>query len=812
MAASHELMRPSNHLSLLVLSLLGLFILVACSSQQTTPEEEAPQLDYDLLLTLPDQPISYQNSVKPVLENRCIVCHGCYDAPCQLKLSSTAGLHRGASKERVYDGARILPASPSRLYIDAKSTAGWREKGFYPVLNETPDSSPEQNLQASTLYQMLRLKQIHPQPRTGTLPKSFDLALDRKQFCSKPEEFGEFASDHPLWGMPYAMPNLATGEYATLVQWIAQGTPVEVTPPPSTQAMKQIETWEQFFNAGGNKQKLVSRYLYEHLFQAHLHFTDGDERAFYRLIRSSTPSGQPADEIASVLPLDAAGNNSFYYRIIPYLPSVVAKNHVVYELSPQKMQRLKQLFLQPDYSVDNLPGYDPKVATNPFEVYAAIPVASRYKFLLDDSRFFIEGFIKGPVCRGQIALNVIEDQFWVFFFDPDKPLLTNSADFINQNAKYLSMPTELGSTLKLFSAWNKYWKRLRNYMLARQTSFEKINAVDLDDAMSYLWQGGGNNPNAALTIFRHMDSASVRHGLVGDYPETAWILDYPLFERIHYLLVAGFNVYGNVGHQLNTRLYMDFLRMEGEDNFLAFLPVSDRKQIRDSWYQGMREDMDKELKTPMDWLNVESVIGYQSDDPQRELYRYIGAYLGAAAGPADLINRCEQPPCSSAKAGSFELLADQAIGSITHIKGLPLDVFPDLSFVQVVDQQNPENRLAYTLVRNKAYKNVTSMFTSEDGEDLRDQENDSMTVIKGLEGSYPNFFYIVDLDATRPSNEDNKIISIKNRKDYEKFVANFGVRRTSSSFWETADWFRIQARQEQPVLSGIYDLNRYRNY
>ena len=29
-------------------------------------------------------------------------------------------------------------------------------------------------------------------------------------------------------------------------------------------------------------------------------------------------------------------------------------------------------------------------------------------------------FIKGPVCRGQVALNVIDDQFWVFFVQPDE--------------------------------------------------------------------------------------------------------------------------------------------------------------------------------------------------------------------------------------------------------------------------------------------------------------------------------------------------------------------------------------------------------
>ncbi|MGB5300798.1 MAG: hypothetical protein WBM52_00135 [Thiogranum sp.] len=63
--------------SALILLFVSFLLLAACSSQQTAPEEEAPELDYDLLLTLPDQPISYHESVKPVLENRCVVCHGC---------------------------------------------------------------------------------------------------------------------------------------------------------------------------------------------------------------------------------------------------------------------------------------------------------------------------------------------------------------------------------------------------------------------------------------------------------------------------------------------------------------------------------------------------------------------------------------------------------------------------------------------------------------------------------------------------------------------------------------------------------------
>src|SRR5690606_12932578 len=84
------------------------------------------------------------------------------------------------------------------------------------------------------------------------------------------------------------------------------------------------------------------------------------------------------------------------------------------------------------------------------------------------------------------------------------------------------------------------------------------------------WDGDGDNDNAALTVFRHNDSASVGRGLVGPDPKTAWVINYPLLERIHYLLVAGFDVYGNVSHQLLSRLYMDFLRIEGEMSFVGF--------------------------------------------------------------------------------------------------------------------------------------------------------------------------------------------------------------------------------------------------
>mgnify|MGYP000732865784 CR=1 FL=1 len=58
-------------------------------------------------------------------------------------------------------------------------------------------------------------------------------------------------------------------------------------------------------------------------------------------------------------------------------------------------------------------GFDTLLLLNDFTALAlALP-------LLDEAEFFIMNFIKGPVCRGQMALDVIQDRFWVFFIDPD---------------------------------------------------------------------------------------------------------------------------------------------------------------------------------------------------------------------------------------------------------------------------------------------------------------------------------------------------------------------------------------------------------
>ena len=53
--------------------------------------------------------------------------------------------------------------------------------------------------------------------------------------------------------------------------------------------------------------------------------------------------------------------------------------------------------------------------------------------------------------------------------------------------------------------------------------------------------------------------------------------------------------------------------------------------------------------------------------------------------------------------------------------------------------------------------------------------------------------------------------ALQSRDDYEHFVSIYGMRRTNSAFWETADWFQDEYLREKPIGAGLFDLNRYQN-
>ncbi|MFD2230131.1 fatty acid cis/trans isomerase [Alkalimarinus sediminis] len=763
--------------------------------------------------------VSFIKDVKPILDSRCIACHACNDAPCQQKLTSYEGIDRGASKTLVYDGARLTAEEPTRLFVDAKTTEEWRDKGFYPVLNERIESA-EADLMGSLLFRVLNQKFINPLSDHGgspqPLPKTFDFSLDRSQECPTIEEFDYYEEQYPLWGMPFGLPGLTTQEFSTISRWLAEGAKFDPLPPISKPAQEAVSQWESFLNGASLKQQLTSRYIYEHLFLGHLHFEKGAEREFFKLVRSYTPPGEAIDEIATVRPYDDPETDRVYYRLRPIKSTIVDKTHLVYTLNDQRMERFKTLFLEPDYNVESLPSYDPEKASNPFITFAAIPANSRYQFLLDEAQYFIGGFIKSPVCRGQIALNVIDDQFWALFLDPEKDSISNDTAFIAQQAKNLKLPAASEDTLRPTDIWFRFARAQKNYREAKNNYLDAQYENGNENSLNSLWNGSNqhlkdanNNPiandNAALTIFRHFDSATVVKGLIGSQPKTVWVLDYPIFERIHYLLVAGFNVYGNVGHQLSTRLYMDYLRMESENNFLDFLPSSQRKLIRDSWYKGAGSNMISYFDKPLIGEERETRISYKTADSKTELLGYIHEHL-ASLKLSDPINRCTDKPCAPKNASSVEQRIFPEIQRLASITGTQLKPIPDLAYLRVIPSGEKESPVSYSLIHNRAHTNISYIFN----EDARlEPENDTLTVTSRYIGSYPNFYF--NVHENQLSEFIDQLKSIETPEDESAFIQRFGVRRADTKFWAINDWFNEDYLKQEPINAGWFDLNRYEN-
>ncbi len=739
---------------------------------------------------LPANRVDYWSQVKPVVENRCVVCHGCYDAPCQLKMSSIEGIDRGANPDRVYNPVRIKAAPLTRLFVDAHSVAAWREKNFHPVLNEYTDS-PEANRQASVMYKMLELKQQNPLPAVKQLPASFDLSLNRKEVCTGAEDFGGYAGKHPSWGMPYALPGLAAEEQSILMRWIEEGAVHTVRKPLPSDYTNLIEKWEKFLNGSSLKQQLASRYIYEHLSYAHLYFPAVDDQHFFELVRSTTPPGQAIKVIPTRRPFDAAGTETFYYRLQEYVATIVEKTHMPYALDDQRMQRWQSLFIDADYTVTALPSYDSNQASNPFVTFAELPVTSRYKFLLDEAQFTIMAFIKGPVCRGDVALDVIDDDFWVFFADPDRDSGMRLEEFLIQNAESLVLPASSENIYRPIHQWKRFAAQQTDFLEKKDQYLRDNYAGARKISLDGLWYGNGVNQNASLTVYRHFDNASVNKGLLGQAPKTAWLVDYSLLERIHYLLVAGYDVYGNLGHQLVTRLYMDFLRMEGEANFLLLLPEETRIKERDFWYRNVNDKVKAYVSNPLFNSNTNLDIDYQTDDPKQELYAMLRDRL------ADVL------PTEHDMASVQNSAIRVPLQRLNTVIGKPASIFPENALLQVNTNAGSEY---FTLLRNTAHSSMSSVF-GEDKNFLPDE--DSLTILPGFIGAYPNAFFVVD--EHRINDFVKALSDVETESDYATVVDDYGIRRTNSDFWTHSDAFHDGYRKLNPVTYGVLDYNRLEN-
>ena len=144
-----------------------------------------------------------------------------------------------------------------------------------------------------------------------------------------------------------------------------------------------------------------------------------------------------------------------------------------------------------------------------------------------------------------------------------------------------------------------------------------------------------------------------------------------------------------------------------------------------------------------------------------------------------------------------------ALGPLEDLQGKAITLMPQTVFVEI---SGDSGKQYVTLTRNNAHLNITSLFSENK---RRVPEEDTLSVIPGFIGAYPNAFLVVnevDLDHFA-----NMISSMRTEGDYAHLLDTFGVRRTNPSFWQHSDAFHAAFEQNAPVDYGLLDYGRLEN-
>jgi hypothetical protein len=373
----------------------------------------------------------------------------------------------------------------------------------------------------------------------------------------------------------------------------------------------------------------------------------------------------------------------------------------------------------------------------------------------------------------------------VTFVDPDSAWMKHQGAFLDDNAALLDLPAEGGSNAPL-SQWLQYGGRHKQYLQNKSAYLKAQNEGMTPDL---LWDGDGHNDNATLTIFRHYDHASVVKGLVGDHPTTAYVVDYALMERITYLIVSGFDLFGGISHQLQTRMYMDFLRMEGEYNFLLLLPAARRGELVDTWYRGLDVSTTNAIKQSFaDFPNLPQVHTTTAT-PEHEIFTLIEKRL-------DKVRSRRFDP-SSVKDAAVRA----ALVKLGAVKGKSASFMPELSFVEVTG--GTQGPAWLTVARDSAHSNVAQIF-DEDKRRLVDE--DDLTAVPGFLGAYPEAFFKVPRDEL--DDFTAAVTMLDSARGYGLLRKRWGVLRNNPDFWQHSDVVRDAAHALDPIGAGLFDYSR----
>ena len=742
----------------------------------------------------------YTTEIQPIFNRRCIACHGCLGSPCNVKLDSFRGADRGGYGVNPYSSH--IEASP-RVGMDVAQTTGeWRERGFYSILEREGASSDRLN--RSLLYKMVLAGYQHNQPgfsREAAMPL-YARRYDHK--CpATPKSLDAYLQATPAAGMPFGLPAISSADLEKLAAWVTSGSPgprpEELRQAGAVSHKAAVADWEEFLNDPNPRNRLVARYIFDHMFQASIVIEEspGD---FFRLVRSETPSPAsssagtssapdlPIKVIDTPLPYDNpytfAKVDRFWYRLQKVTTPRVQKNHFVWRLNRASLAHIKELFLGRDW--DGAQDLNPPWGVgNPFLVFRAIPAEARSLFLLENSEVIVGGITYGPVCLGQTATYAVKDHFWVYFLDP-------RYDPSVQDPK-LGLET-----------WTAMMDRLpvgnAEYAEAYAKAQKKLTPDGL--TVDAIWNGDGRNPNAWLTVLRHETNVSVMKGRQGGVPRSQWLVSYSGLERLYYDTVASYKYWGGDLGKLETLVFFNFLRQEMEDNFLLLLPQKDREPIRQSWSQGAIGAVGRFL-VPFPDRNLAGGVSGNQPQPLLAAVDRIQTRLGpAVSGPVDAFNPISKPTISLDRPIHSYRRWAKAVSLLTETTAYKFPRF--LPSVVLLRLNSGRESRVYSLIANRVYKTQFDMFF-QNGEALPDEY--TMSVYPTVIGGFPNLF--MELDLAQAPAFLQELRSVQTIDQWNALRNRYGVLRNSARFWPALDWLNEWNFKHRGEEAGYLDLSYY---
>jgi len=760
----------------------------------------------------PDQPgtpvgesVSFTRDIKPIFDTKCVACHACYDAPGQLDLRSVKGIVRGAMKVDTY-GTRMDPIEPTFVWNSPNTLDDWRKMGFFSVIEGGRDS---------IMGKMLALGHANPVKPNERFPDDIKIdQLDRQNYHPNKYEIDGYAAQYPQEGMPLAVTGLTEEEYNATMQWLEDGAPFDYeAPEPTANELAQIQKWEEWLNAPDKRSRLVGRYFFEHLIYVQFLFEDREDANEFIIVRSTTPSGKDPVPVYEHM-ANKKVDGEFYYRFLPLgMTDTVKNNRMNLLASDERLSRYKDIFYEEDWSVEQLPGYTEAERYKPLIVFRAIPARARWRFNLANAWMFRGHITYGPVCHGNVATNAVRDVGWDVFESPETSLYVNDPQYRAEVDPLLSLMQTPKNMAGAYLSRDKFVKQHKEF---KKRALARAKEKGYRSNFSDLWRGEHPDDQPLTAFVRHDDNAYVVEGnwVPFEFPKAINVWDLASYEGAFYSPVVNFDVYGDtIGQVFGARVQFGLSRVDGERNFLRFLPREVRRPMWKSWYLGeLSEERWKKIEAhypPDDTIPTD--IKYSTNDPKREFYERFLEYLGSRVNANDPINRPK--PGDDPDRVTKALISIVAASRQQEPTWRKFKTFlPEAAFLRI-DRSGQEPTI-YTMTHNRNY--ATKAFMTEDLEE--DQPGKAkVAIVEGAYTAYPNFMFVINEDEIEKFAAS--LIDVETQDDLTAIVERWGIRRSSPDFWSVLNSVTAYVKRTNPSgapqraggRAGTFDINRYKN-